>query len=178
MHIGSRSLLPINQHLSRSKIMDQPVYAPSQWETTLHCNVVSHRLGSYTKWSFRITYNSSINSTNDGIDCDAHPNRKPHRWKWKINKHHDDVIKWKHFPRYWPFVRGIHRSPVNSPQKGQWRGALMFSLIWAWINCRVNTREAGDKRRHRAHYDVRVMILSHTQGRVSFLIGLKLLRIQ
>ena len=40
---------------------------------------------------------------------------------------HDDVIKWKHFPRYWPFVRGIHRSPVNSPRKGQWRGALMFS---------------------------------------------------
>ena len=28
---------------------------------------------------------------------------------------HDDVIKWKHFPRYWPFVRGIHWSPVNSP---------------------------------------------------------------
>ena len=47
---------------------------------------------------------------------------------------HDDVIKWKHFPRYWPFVRGIHRSPVNSPHKGQWRGALMFSLICAWIN--------------------------------------------
>ena len=40
---------------------------------------------------------------------------------------HDDVIKWEHFPRYWPFVRGIHRSPVNSPHKGQWRGALMFS---------------------------------------------------
>ena len=32
---------------------------------------------------------------------------------------HDDVMKWKHFPRYWPFVRGIHRSPVNSPHKGQ-----------------------------------------------------------
>ena len=28
---------------------------------------------------------------------------------------HDDVMKWRHFPRYWPFVRGIHRSPVNSP---------------------------------------------------------------
>ena len=42
---------------------------------------------------------------------------------------HDDVIKWRHFPRYWPFVRGIHRSPVKSPLKGQWRGALMFSLI-------------------------------------------------
>ena len=32
---------------------------------------------------------------------------------------HDDVIKWKHFPCYWPFVQGIHRSPVNSPHKGQ-----------------------------------------------------------
>ena len=70
---------------------------------------------------------------------------------------HDDVIKWKHSPRYWPFVRGIHRSPVNSPHKGQWREALMFSLIWAWMNCWVNNREVGDLRRHRAHYDVTVM---------------------
>ena len=61
----------------------------------------------------------------------------------------DDVIKRKHFPRYWPFVRGIHRSPVNSPHKGQWRGALIFS----W----VNNREAGDFKPHRAHYDVTVM---------------------
>ena len=67
---------------------------------------------------------------------------------------HDDVIKWKHFPRYWPFVRGIHRSPVNSPHKDQWRGALMFSLICARISGWVNNREAGDLRRHRAHYDV------------------------
>ena len=49
---------------------------------------------------------------------------------WKKTKH-DDIIKWKHFPHYWPFVRGIHRSPVNSPHKGQWHGALMFSLICA-----------------------------------------------
>ena len=68
---------------------------------------------------------------------------------------HDDVIKWKHFPRYWPFVRGIHRSPVDSPHKGQWRRALMFSLIW--INGWVNNRGAGDLRRHRAYYDVIVM---------------------
>ena len=56
---------------------------------------------------------------------------------------HDDVIKWKHFPRYWPFVRGIRRSPVNSPHKGQWRGALMFSLICARINDWVIIGEAG-----------------------------------
>ena len=69
----------------------------------------------------------------------------------------EDVIKWKHFPRYWPFVRGIHRSPVNSPHKGQWRGALMFSLICARINGWVNNGEAGDLRHHSAHYDVIVM---------------------
>ena len=50
-------------------------------------------------------------------------------WR-KGNVVHDDVIKWKHFPRYWPFVRGIYRSPMNSPHKGQLCGALMFSLIW------------------------------------------------
>ena len=70
---------------------------------------------------------------------------------------HDDVIKWKHFPRYWPFVRGIHRSPVNFPHKGQWRGALMFSLICVCINGWVNNGEPGDLRPYRGHYDVTVM---------------------
>ena len=72
--------------------------------------------------------------------------------------YHDDVIKWRHFPRYWPFVRGIHRSPVNSSHKGQWRGALMFSLIYADLNGWVNSREAGDLSRNRAHCDVTVMM--------------------
>ena len=69
-------------------------------------------------------------------------------WSWTNTRYmalHDDVIKWKPFPRYWPFVRGIHRSPVNSPHKGQWRGALMISLICAWMNGWVNNREAGDR---------------------------------
>ena len=70
---------------------------------------------------------------------------------------HDDVIKWKHFPRYWPFVRGIYRSPVNYPHKGQWRRGLMFSLICVWIHGWVYNREAGDLRRYRCHYDVIVM---------------------
>ena len=55
---------------------------------------------------------------------------------------HDDAIKWKHFPRYWPFVRGIHRSMMNFHHKGQWRGALMVSLICARINGWVNNGEA------------------------------------
>ena len=70
---------------------------------------------------------------------------------------HDDVIKRKHFPRYWPRVRGIHRSPVHSPHTGQWRGTLMFSLFSGWINGSVDNREAGDLRRHRGHCDVIVM---------------------
>ena len=70
---------------------------------------------------------------------------------------HDGAIKCKHFPRYWPFVRGIPRSLVNSPHKGQWCRALMFSLICAWINGWVNNLEAGDLRCHHAHYDITIM---------------------
>ena len=69
----------------------------------------------------------------------------------------DDVIKWKHFPRFWPFKWRNHRSPVNSPHKGYWRGAYRFSLICAWINSWGNNRHAGDLGRHRAHYDVTLM---------------------
>ena len=48
--------------------------------------------------------------------------------------------------------------PVNSPHKGPWRGALMFSLICPWINSWVNNREAGDLRRQLVHYNVTVML--------------------
>ena len=50
---------------------------------------------------------------------------------------------------------GAGNSPVTGefPTKGQWRGALMFSFICAWINGWVNNREAGDLRRHLTHYD-------------------------
>ena len=57
-----------------------------------------------------------------------------------------------------PFVWGIHRSPVNSPHKGRLRRALMLSLIYACTNGCINDRNAGDLRRHRAHYDVTVML--------------------
>ena len=70
---------------------------------------------------------------------------------------HDDVIKRKYFPRCWLFVRGIHRSPVDFPNKGQRHWAMMFSLICAWTNGWVNNQDAGDLRRHRTHFDVTVM---------------------
>ena len=47
--------------------------------------------------------------------------------------------------------------PGEFPHKGQWRGALMFSLICVWINDWVNNGEAGNFRCYPAHYDVTVM---------------------
>ena len=58
-------------------------------------------------------------------------------------------------------VRGIHRSPVNSPHKGQWRGSFMFSLISAWTKGWANNWDMGDLRCHRANYDVNVVCSGH-----------------
>ena len=70
---------------------------------------------------------------------------------------HDGVIIWKHFPRYWPFVRGIHRSRRISRTKTSNTELWCFALICVWINGWVNNREAGDMRHYHAHYDVTVM---------------------
>ena len=68
---------------------------------------------------------------------------------------------WRHqsetFSALLALCAGNSPVPVNSPLKGQWRGALIFSYICARINDWVNNREAGDLRRHRGHYDVIVM---------------------
>ena len=77
-----------------------------------------------------------------------------HVFKWFA-----DMMTWSNWnifrvtgPLCWEFT-----VPVNSPHKGQWREALVFSLIYAWINDWVNNREDGDLRRHLGHYDVIVM---------------------
>ena len=72
------------------------------------------------------------------------------------------------FPRHQPIVRGIHRSPVNSPHKGQWRGVLMYSFISACMNGSVTNREASDLRRRRTHFDVIVMIVWNDPYRLIF----------
>ena len=199
---------------------------PSQWETVLQCNAISHRLREHTEWSLSNTLlerqwsvglckidvtpllthwsyvflalthryetgsfrQPSLSISNYDADCCLVISRarflstarfRPMREKalleascilhsilwictWRsetwsflctrwfhainaVTHIHDDVIQWKHFPGYWPFVRGIHP------------GILMFSLICAWINGWVNNGEAGDLRRHRTHYEVTVM---------------------
>ena len=75
----------------------------------------------------------------------------------RAQSHYDDVMKWKYFPLYWPFVREFTGHRWIPRAKSRWHGALMFSLICPWINSWVNNREAGDLRRHRAQYDVILM---------------------
>ena len=70
---------------------------------------------------------------------------------------HDDVIKWKHFPRYWPFVR--RNSPATGEFPAQRPVTRSFDVFFdlrlkiGW----VNNGEAGELRRHIVHYDVTVM---------------------
>ena len=101
------------------------------------CIVICHisNMGLWTHWPF-VKWFPDVFIENDVIS-------------WGDVEIHDDVIKLEHLSRYWSFVRGIHRSPVNFPHKGQWRGALKFSLVCAWINCWVNAL-----RRHRVHHNV------------------------
>ena len=62
-------------------------------------------------------------------------------WIWKtLLQIHDGVIKWKHFPRNCPLVRGIHWSPVNSPHKGQWLFDVFFDLR---LNKRLSKQSWG-----------------------------------
>ena len=73
---------------------------------------------------------------------------------------HCDVIKWKHFPRYWLFMRRNYRSPVDSSHEGKWRGDSMFFFICAWTNVWTNNGDPCDLRRHPTHYDVTVLLLT------------------
>ena len=77
-------------------------------------------------------------------------------WRWLIDaldvwpgtspvateKRHNDVIEWKHFPPYWPFVRGIHRSPVNSHHKRPVTRSLCVSF-----DLRLNKRLSKQSKR-------------------------------
>ena len=74
---------------------------------------------------------------------------------------HDNVIKWKHFPPYWPFVRGIRRSPVNSPLNsifGRYRRAPAAPTL---IKCEVDDEI-------QFHNDVIKWTLFHVTGPPGF----------
>ena len=158
---------PELEHVSRQKTMDIITYSHPYPRWTL---LIKNHLGQNGNHHCKCTEND-IGNENFGLIWFWLPNSRHRLYQCSMLQTqnrpgtvqvywlstHYDVIKWKHFPRYWPFVWGIHRSPVNSQHQGQRRGALVFSLICDWINHRVNNQEAGDCRRHCPHYDVIVM---------------------
>ena len=86
----------------------------------------------------------------------------------KLNHTHAMISWWRHQMDTISALLAIcsGNSPVNSPRKGQWRGALMFSFICVWIKGWVNNREAGDFRRYRSHYDSDLWIHSFPNSAV------------
>ena len=133
-----------------------------EWHTQYVRNLrsissISPHTISISMWPYASPPATPRSCSSSGVQFEKLPQRQSHVMRIRLEQIYDDVIKWKHFPRYWPFVWGIHRSPVNSPHKGQWRGAFMFSLISASINGGVNNREAGNLRRFRNDYDVIIM---------------------
>ena len=109
-----------------------------------------------------VVYNDAKSVVIGGTAGCRYDSHRCHQWRHHCNSRFSvplyipwntwyDFIKWKHFACYRRFVRGIQRWPVvNSPHKGQWHGALMFSLICAWTKGCANNRDAGDLRCHTA----------------------------
>ena len=139
-------------------------------------------------WSWRIWINSTstkpqLNTTNIGafmidyihcfmweINTHVYPTETVGGWQqWQgyLRFRHTEMFSfpwWRHqmktFSALLALCAGNSPVPGNSPHNGQWRRALMFSLICVWTNGGVNNPDDGDLRRHRAHYDVIVMSVS------------------
>ena len=134
---------------------------------TRKCNICPIPDRFWVRFNIKILSNQYIGRSHDRL---IFINGSPYTWNDDLHVKTEPrgqvlflslVSWWRHqmktFSALLAFVRGIHRSPGNSPHKGQRHGAFMFSLICTWANGGVNNRDAGDLRRHRAHYDVIVM---------------------
>ena len=132
-----------------------------------------HHAKFHLKWQIRVFYKPNPVQTMQTFDTSRALSLRP-SWcsqsakligNWLVSWYyvipHGINSWWRHQMETFAalLALGAGNSPVtvNSPHKGQWREALMLSLICAWINSWVNNRESSDLRRHRAHYDVIVM---------------------
>ena len=154
--------------------------APSQWETSLQCNAMSHWLGanlesavlltrvpSRERWRRRRRCRHPCSRSSCGAGCTSRWQERSLRGRmdkvtsgWKgcrgntsgmrmnctvmIHAKHADVMARKRFPCYWPFVRGIHRSPLVSPHWELVTQPLIFSLMSSKTNCGTNSRGVDD----------------------------------
>ena len=84
------------------------------------------------------------------------------KFHWNIFLRINLTISWwchqmETFSTLLSFYVGNSSATSEFPHKGQWHGALMFSLICSWINGWVNNWDASDLIGHHAYYDVTVM---------------------
>ena len=147
-------------------------FVSSHWETALLCKDVSHWLAINLESAW-ITSPMNHMVVTVIYGCDGwmanHTIKLP---KQEDNWHTTSMRSWwcHQMETFSPLL--AIWSPVNSPHKGQWRGALMFSFICVWINGWVNNREAGDLRRYHSHYDIIVMWKDH-KGSLYMLLRLR-----
>ena len=95
------------------------------------------------------SFESSVSAISNASDwCYSHSGE----WKGMMTSSNGNIFRVS--GPLWRETSSNHRSQVDSPHKGQWRGALIFSSTISW----ANNLDAGDLRRHRAHFDVTVVV--------------------
>ena len=85
--------------------------------------------------------NSYSTQFDRNIACEFRTRPKLGRLHISFSMLHDDVIKWKHFPRYWPFVRGIHRSRWIPHTKAS--DAELWCFLWSAPEKRLSKQSRG-----------------------------------
>ena len=122
-----------NEALVTSSTFQNPVC----WRCVPRCpSVQKDNRNTFKISSFNANFRMYSEPSISGNHCryDTHNEKPPvHLWgrdMWcLVWIPHDDVIKWKHFPRYWPFVRGIHRSRWIPRTKAS--DAELWCFIWS-----------------------------------------------
>ena len=154
-------------------------FVPSQWETSLQSNAVSHRLNAIIEstlysqyptgwatgeavpdyqlvWPRRHPWFNWCVTAYPSNDAGVNLRRSKHANRGALQVRGHQISWWRHQMETFSALLALCAGNIP-PHKGQWRGALMFTLVCARINGWVNNREAGDLRRNRALYDVSLM---------------------
>ena len=147
----------LNWHRTDANLLSEPMMA----QFTDACILVSPDLnvinGNIYTYIYIYIYITSPNTRLFNCDYSRAQQRDPKCF-------HEVVIKWKHFPRYWPFARGIHQWPMNSLHKGlvtrkmfpfddvivEMRNYDVYILL-VWTSCLTNSRRVGNFWRHVSH---------------------------
>ena len=130
---------------------DHFVYAANQWETTSHCNVVSHWLEAYTKWSLPVVDWHWGKDGNLGIFLFMRPANEKRRYLVTSS-----VIGWAHTQKDpWRFIDGDPAERIFNPSSAgpvNMRDPkfVITTLAGPWFNIKMTSYQyrkshCGDK---------------------------------